>query len=383
VIEMAAPRLWRRAAGVALAVWVVAQVLHLSVALLSPLHPGGPLPGGVGPAWYQWDTVWFTRIAEHGYAAAGDKAAAFFPLYPLLMAVLDPVLPGDAFGAGLIIANVALYAALVLLHRLAETETDRGTADRTLWYLIAFPTGFFLAAAYNTALFLALTVGAVYALRRERWWLAGALGALATATRSAGLLLLVPFAYEYLRTHGRRLRPDVLAAALVPAGLVGFMIYTWRALHDPLAFTHAQAHWSRHLDWPWSALYRQVSTIAHQPRLFNDAGAHDLIDLGAVLLAAALIVLCFVGPWRLRRDQYALPAYGAALVLFMVIFPNTGTSPPYPLQSAARLVLEVFPAFLILGRIGARTLVDRAYLIIAVGAQAVLLDHFLHGGWVA
>jgi hypothetical protein len=49
---------------------------------------------------------------------------------------------------------------------------------------------------------------------------------------------------------------------------------------------------------------------------------------------------------------------------------------------AVWLVLEVFPAFLMLARIGARPLVDRADMILAVGAQAVLLYHFLHGGWV-
>jgi threonine/homoserine efflux transporter RhtA len=102
-----------------------------------------------------------------------------------------------------------------------------------------------------------------------------------------------------------------------------------------------------------------------------------------VVFAAALVTLAFVGPWRLRRDQYALPLYGAALVVFMVIFPNAGDVSPYPLQSAARLVLEAFPAFLMLARIGARPLLDRAYLVLAVGAQAVLLDHFLRGGWVA
>ena len=102
-----------------------------------------------------------------------------------------------------------------------------------------------------------------------------------------------------------------------------------------------------------------------------------------MVFAAALIVLCFVGPWRLRRDQWALPAYGAALVLFMMIFPNTGAQTPYPLQSAARLVLEVFPAFLLLARIGARPSVDRTYLVLAVATQAIFLDHFLHAGWVA
>jgi Gpi18-like mannosyltransferase len=359
---------WRAAFLSALGVWAVAQAAHWLIGFLSTLAPGGGLPDGVVHAWYQWDTVWFTRIAP-----------AFFPLYPLLMAPFR----GHAFLGGLIVANLAFYAALVLMHRFVATETEEGTATRTLWYLVAFPTGFFLAAAYNTALFLALTVGSVYALRRQRWWLAGLLAALATATRSSGLLLLVPMVYEYVRLHGRRVRPQVLSLALVPAGLVGFMLYTWLALDDGLAFLHAQSHWSRQLDWPWSALGREISMIARQPKLFNDTGAHNLIDLAAVLLAAVLVTLCFVGPWRLRRDQYAIGVYGAVLVLFMIIFPNTGTRTPYPLQSSARFILEVFPAYLVLGRIGIRPLLDRGYLVLAMGVQAVLLDHFLHAGWVA
>lgn len=365
------PAPWQQAFLVALTVWVVAQTLHAVVAVLSGLHPGGPLPGGsIAHSWYQWDSAWFTRIAAEGYRAPG--AAAFFPLFPLLMAMLDPVLPGGVFGAGLVVGSLALLAALTVLHRLVEVEADRATADRVLWYLIAFPTGFFLAAAYNTALFLALSVGAVYALRRERWWLAGVLGFLATTTRSAGLLLVVPFCYEYLRL--RRAHPAVL---LVPAGLAGYMTYCWQVLGDPLAFAHAQAHWGRHLDWPWSALGHQLATIARQPRLFTDTGAHNLLDLAAMLFVVAMLGYAFA---RLPRDQYALPLYGTALLGFMMIFPNAGG--PYPLQSAARLALEVFPAFLVLARIGARPVVDRAYLILAVGAQAVLLDHFLHGGWV-
>src|SRR2546421_3284950 len=149
---------WRRALLMGLVVWLVAQVLHAVVAVLSGLHPGGPLPGGsIAHSWYQWDSAWFTRIAAHGYAGSG--AAAFFPLFPLLMAGLDPVLPGGVFGAGLVVGNLALLGALVVLHRLVATESDDATADRALWYLVAFPTGFFLAAADNTALFLALTVG--------------------------------------------------------------------------------------------------------------------------------------------------------------------------------------------------------------------------------
>ena len=86
---------------------------------------------------------------------------------------------------------------------------DRGSGEsastvglRGVWYLAIFPTGFFLAAGYNVSLAIVLSVAALYAVRRHNWWLAGVFGALASANRSSGVLLLVPFAYEYLSSRG-------------------------------------------------------------------------------------------------------------------------------------------------------------------------------------
>ena len=45
--------------------------------------------GWVTDVWARWDSVWFLRIAEHGYGAASGAAAAFYPLYPLTLAGLD------------------------------------------------------------------------------------------------------------------------------------------------------------------------------------------------------------------------------------------------------------------------------------------------------
>ena len=43
--------------------------------------------------WARWDSDWFLRIAENGYSWP-SSTPAFFPLYPLLVAVLGFVLAG-------------------------------------------------------------------------------------------------------------------------------------------------------------------------------------------------------------------------------------------------------------------------------------------------
>ncbi len=149
-------------------------------------------------AWFRWDSGHFTAIASNGYDAAWRTA--FFPLFPLLERGVA-FLTHDPFIAGLIISNLAGLAMLVVLYRLVQEDFDAERAFRTVLYLSVFPTAFFFVAAYNESLFLLLTLLSFYHMRRGNWWLAGLFGLLASLTRSAGIVLFLPFCYEYLRQH--------------------------------------------------------------------------------------------------------------------------------------------------------------------------------------
>ncbi|WP_432983527.1 mannosyltransferase family protein [Dactylosporangium sp. CA-233914] len=326
----------------------------------------------------QYDSPWFIAIAQHGYQKTPDASpAAFFPLYPLLIRIATPLTLGRPWVAALLVANAALLGALIVLFRLAEHELGPAAAGRTIFYLVAFPTGFFLSAAYNEGLFIALLAATVYCLRRQLWWRAGLLGALAAATRSAGILLLLAFAIELLRARpGWR---DALAAGLVPLGLGAVMAVDRLAYGDPLAFSHTQAaHWGRHLAPPWQA---PIDAVRRAGPPFTEIWVHNVLELASVLALAALLV-----PWlrRTRRDQVVYPLLGAALLIFMISFPSRYTADiPYPLYSTSRIGLEVFPAFMALGVLGRRPWLDRAVLTTFLSAQGLLAAHFLHSGWVA
>jgi Gpi18-like mannosyltransferase len=386
------PRPWRRALRAALITWVATR---LGLAALTTIAWIGEMPHlTISNLVYKWatqfDSTWFIDIARRGYVPTADLSqAAFFPLYPALIHVLTPVTGGRGWLAALIIANLALLAALAVIYRLGEEEFGWSAANRTAFYLLAFPTGFFLTAAYNEGLFIALFLGSLYAIRHQRWWIAGGLGLLACATRSAGLLLVLPFGYEYLRTYGRRiLRPSVLAVGLVPLGLLPVMIATTVTMHSPLAFLHAQArHWGRHLNYPWIPIYESLHNMVRPDPYhggFGDVWVHNMLELGTTLMLLALVVLSFVGPWRVRRDQYVLPLTGLAEIIFMISFPSIFHKDiPYPLFSVSRIGLEAVPAFFILGRIGRNTFIDRLVLTAFLTMQGVLVARFLHGLWVA
>jgi hypothetical protein len=380
--EVAAPlrRPWRSALLAALAVWSVSVVVHLTVSALAWLTVTGrgPAPDlwSVALGWNRWDAGHYVRIAESGYHL-GPGFPAFFPLYPILIHVLDPVLPGNGLVSALVIANAAAFGALALLYRLADYEFGARVAQRAAWYLAAFPMAFFLFIGYNESLFLLLALGALYAGRRGHWWLAGTLGALSSATRLFGVLLIAPLAVEYLRQIGwrpRRIRANLLGLALVPLGVVAYSVYCLLELGSPVAFSIAQQQWGRRYTVPGEAWLISIQQIAgHGP--LDKATLGALLDAGTILIAVVLLILCVKGPFKFRPDQSYLVVQ-AGITLVMLMSTEVGGR---SMQSAARYAMEAVAIFLVLARMGAHQLVDRAVLMIGVALQAVFLVIFMAG----
>jgi hypothetical protein len=378
-VPVRARRPWRAALRAALAVWAVVTVMHLAVSALAWLpRRDGRIPDVqmIFLGWNGWDAGLYVRIAEHGYHL-GPGFPAFFPLYPLLVHLGDAVLPGDALVSALVVANLAALGALAVLHRLAEHEFGPRVAQRTIWYLAAFPTGFFLFIGYNESLFIMLVAGALYAGRRGHWWLAGTLGALSSATRLFGVLLVVPLAVEYLRQIGwqpRRIRPDVLGPALVPLGVLGYSVYCLVELGNPLAFSVAQGQWGRRYTFPgdaWLVATRQMS--GH--RLLEPHTLGALLDTTTILVAVTLLILCVAGPFRFRRDQLYLVVQAALTLALLMSTETAGRA----IQSSPRYTLEAVAVFLVLARMGANRVVDRAVLMIGTALHAVFLMIFMAG----
>jgi hypothetical protein len=330
-----------------LLVWAVGAAaaalwgLSARVSLFDPgavTRPFGPAGNALAAPLARWDSVWYLAIANDGYPADDPRRAAFFPLYPLLVRAANAVV-GSPIVAGALVSVVCFGVALVLLHRLTELELGAPAARATVWAIALFPGAVFFSAVYSEALYLALSVACLYAARTGRWAWAGALGALGAATRSAGVLLLVPLAVLWLARDERRPR-DAVWIALLPAGLVAFCAALALGGGDALAPFHAQDIWFRHFAGPFAGMW-DGTTAAWR-------GVHHLGDKAAradVVLFCFLVLAVPAVVGTLRR----LPAAYGAYVLAALALPLSYPVGPQPLMSLPRFLAVLFPLFMWLG----------------------------------
>jgi hypothetical protein len=333
------------------------------------LEPYGRLGDLLTATATRFDSGFYMSIATLGYED-DPLRAAFPPLYPLTMWALAPLTrplvatdAGAALLAGLIVSCTAFVVGLYLLHRLVALDFGEQVARRTVLALAFFPTSFFFSAVYAESLFLALSVGAVYAGRRGRWALAGVLGALASTTRLQGLLLVIPLGLMVLygpRADGRESprrgwRPRYPTEALkrgawvllVPVGLSAFVVYTWIALDDPMATLHAQEQgWNRHAALPVVSIVLGLEDAAWALDRVA-AGFSPLTDLGAraALTDAAFLLFAAVAvAGAIRRLPIAYWSYAlSGLLLVLLSIPDGGRE---HLLSLPRFVVVLFPLFI-------------------------------------
>jgi Mannosyltransferase (PIG-V) len=333
-------------------------------------------------SWSHWDTTIFTTIAKYGYTSS--SRTAFFPLYPLLERGLMYGTHNNPLIAGLVISNLSGLGIFVVLYRLVAKDFSVGQAERTILYLALFPSAFYLASGYNESLFIFFGVLNFYQLRHENWWWAGLFGLLASLTRSAGLLLVIPFYYEYLRQRHFRVKAlnrGALAGMLIPGGVVLFAAWCFIQYRDPLAFSHAQDTWNRHFTVPGYGIFLSIQDIQKSQGLLSFQALRNMTDLLPDLFILLFIALGFVGPWRLPGQLWVYGIYALVLYTFLQLYPNGGTG-LFPLESVGRFMLEVFPAFIVMAAVGKSRTFHLSYLMVAGTMLFFLLTQFLTGHWV-
>jgi mannosyltransferase PIG-V len=349
--------------------------------------------GWVTDVWARWDSVWFLRIAEHGYGAAHGVAAAFYPLYPLTLAGVGRLFGGHYVLAGIVVSLAATLGSLALLYRLAEPRLGADGARRAVLYLAVFPTALFLQAVYSESLFLVLVLAAFLLAERGHWLGAGAATGLAVLTRISGVALLPALAVMAWRRPPGERRRAFASLCLAPLIFAAYPLYLGLARGDAFAFARSQGFWNRHLSaagplggiWDGSraawAGVRQLASGSHTHYYWSPVRDADPMRVAAVNLEAfaflVLLVALTVVAWR----RFGAP-YGLFAAVSLAI-PLSVPSERWPLLSMPRFGIVLFPCFLALATLGGRPRVHTAILVVSSVMLGVAVTQWALWQWVA
>lgn len=394
---------WREAARVFLLSRLLFLIVTFSaVFLFRPIIPGfaqrfDPAPGYVFQpqllstlfySWLRWDVKAFLNVSYFGYVHTPD--VSFFPLWPLIQHVggvlLGNTFPYSFYISGLLLTNLFFYLALVACYHLLANDFDHALARRALYCLAFAPYALFFFAGYSEALFLALCLTFFLLLRRERtldYWLAGLVGCLATLTRSTGLVLAVPFLVIYIQRFwlppgraGTDLWQKLYTfapIALIPLGMLVYILYLWLLKGNPLIFTtQEEAIWGRQFTAPWITLVMVFQAIIQAPSpIFILLNSIDLLVVSLTLLTLAL-------GWRHIPWHYRL--FALTQICFDLLVPSHTVE---PLLSQTRFMLPIFPITIILAFWGKKPVLYRLMLGVMIIFLTINTILFLDNVWIA
>ena len=313
-----------------------------------------PRFGGGAHAWdvlATWDGWWYQQIAQHGYdphlvpvpGATGlitleGNSAAFFPLYPAVMRMVMAVTGLGSYGAGLLVSIVASFAAALGIYAVAERFGGRrtGLAAAGLWAV--WPGSGVEWAVYSVSLYVALAAWTCYAVMTRRWLTAGVLAFTAGLNRPTAGALIAGLGVAALLSLRRRedgvLRP-LLAAALAPLGLLGYLLWVGDRMGDLGGYFKLQSGaWAHSFDYGKQTLDVLTSVpVGRFDYLFAYPFA-DVIAVGVILLACALLPLLI----RLRPP--------AVLLVYTVLTLALVLGSQQIVGNISRYLLPCFPLFL-------------------------------------
>lgn len=336
-----------------------------------------------------WDAEYYLSIAVGGYddpvmrripiRQTGEVVSqnyAFFPLYPHVMRVvmvplsvlnLTPI--GMATLAGIIVALVGTLFGMIGLYDLAREELGEDGAIRAAFYLLIFPSGFFLAQVYTEGLFVGLAFCSLALLRRQKLVWAAVLAMLAVWTRAVGVALIVPLAltwYQGMRGQPfhRRVLLHGLAVLLPVAAYAGWSSSAWginfRAVEENFfgrGLFLLEDSWQR-----WREAWAAISGANSQ------AAVYYALEFAAVALALVACLLTLK-----RYPGVALFGLAASAIAIFSGWP----------QSMLRYMLIVPAIYLVLSRWGRRAVFDRAWTLGSTLIMGILAMLYTFDMWVA
>lgn len=281
--------------------------------------------------WIRWDGPHYIDIAQHWYQTQGQEALfiVFYPLYPILIKIVS-VLTQNFPASAIIVSTFFSFIASIALYELTLLDFNKRTAILSVWFLNIFPLAYFLQASYTESLFLSLSILCLYFFRKEKFKLAGFLGALSTITRINGLLL-----YPTLLIETKKSVKSIITLTLLPLGFFLYLIINKLIYGDFFYFQQPlYNNWYKKFSFPWFGINNLISSVKN----FHDPNFYVYFsELVAIIFITFFTVFVF---FKVRKS------YGIYMLVNLLLITSTNY-----ILSTPRYAVILFPIYIALAQI--------------------------------
>ncbi len=340
---------WRRAVAVGIGAYLFSRLCVVGGAAVRAMQvtvdqrtSGEPEEGAASlltGVFTQWDGKWYLELVRSGYPQRVpaditfnqlEARAAFFPMFPGAVKIVDAVLPGGDTMAALALNFVLGAISVVLVGLLARRVFSDSVAARSMILYAVFPGSFVLSFAYSEALFIVVSAAGLLFLLDERWMLAGLAAAMATATRPNGVAIVFAcFVAAAIAVKTKREWSAVVAVLIAPLGFVAFQLYVDETANERGIWFRVQREaWSEGVSFGLTAWENSIGFVTSP--FDSPADALTFVSLFAL---AIMIFAAFK-----KRLPWPWIAYSAVVIALMLV-PETVTARP-------RFVFTAFPLFI-------------------------------------
>lgn len=215
-------------------------------------HFDGPLYVVVAKSFYDPNKI---KALKLEIPVSKEYFAAHLPGYPALIKLVDSLLPLGSLGylKSMIIVNLLATVGLVLLFYFILKRFRLTGRPLILATVLLFLPRFLVVRSVGApeSLFMLFILCSLFFFEKERYWLSGLFGALATVTKTPGLLLFAAYGlvfiektvaagrYGLVKTFSRLNVFKMLGILLIPFGLVVVFFLYFIRTGDFFAYFHS------------------------------------------------------------------------------------------------------------------------------------------------
>jgi len=288
-------------------------------------------------AFAQFDASAYLDIAKNGYNQEynnNNGNYSYFPLYPILIKLLSYI-----FGIGwsaFLISNILSFACVFLLYVVIKDYFDINTAYKATMWFIFFPVIYFFSMMYTESLFFTLILLMFYYAKRNKWWLVGVLGFLATATRMPGVVMFFPMAYMYWKQN-KKFKFNFLWLGLIGLSLLLIFFYHYYLVGDALIMFHTfdNTSYGFGITIPGLALIKLLWSI------FQQTNIQTIFYMVLNIIFGFSFIYLTILSWQFKQKE--LPIFMTFYLLLILV--------PSRINAHIRYYMLMFPGYIILSKI--------------------------------